>query len=201
MKRLALAAALCLSAGALLTSGAAFADDASKAAKIAELVRLQGLEPQIASVMARSRAEGERTATAMVAQMGQGFELPPEMTAKLQVIQTRFMKSLDPAFTPADVVRIWADNYTAQVSEPDVDAAIAYYGSPAGQREVAASKYAANEMSTFFQSRMAAQMKGATDRFITDLKDAMRDCTTCTRKADAPAQPVPPLPAGRQRNY
>ena len=87
------------------------ADDASKRAKIADLVKLQGLEPQIAAVMAKSRGEGERAGAQMMQQMAQSFELPPEMAAKLDAIQRRFLHSLDPAFTPEDVVRIWVDNY------------------------------------------------------------------------------------------
>jgi hypothetical protein len=123
-------ACLCL----LSAAPCAWADAGSKAAKIAELVQITGVQPLLHEVDAKSDQE--------------------------------------------EAVRAWERFYSENVTETDLDSILAYYRSPAGQKDVSASRAALGQVQRYMHETHAP--------------------TPATRVSSAPPVPVPVTESTRQ---
>jgi len=92
-----------------LLAPAAWADEASKAAKIAELMQLTGAR--------------------------------------------RFLHEMDSKYDQEQAVRAWGRYYSENVTEPELDAILAYYRSPAGQKDVSASRAALAQVQRYMREK------------------------------------------------
>src|SRR5437588_783709 len=151
MRSLILVTALALASGAL-------ADTATKSAKIDRLLKGQELVSMIADQVQGSRNEGRDIADGFVSQVVKGFDLPPDYARRLDELRQRYLASLEPQWKSGEVVEVFAKAFSEKVSEADVDAALVYYESESGRREVAAFKSAAAEMNAFLAQRIKVQM-------------------------------------------
>lgn len=94
-----------------LLASAAWADEASKATKIAELMQLRGAR--------------------------------------------QFLHEVDGRYDQEEAVRAWSRYYSENVTEPDLDAILAYYRSPAGQKDVSASRAALARVQRYMREKHA----------------------------------------------
>ncbi len=113
---------LCLTL--LGTAGAplARADDASRAAKVAELMRLTGL----AQMLAESKLEGKATTDR------------------------------------DDAVRTWGRLYSENLTDADLDAILAFYRSPVGQKDVSARAVASSRFQRYLVAKNTTVMNVGT---------------------------------------
>jgi hypothetical protein len=108
----------------LLVAGAAWADEASKKAKVEEMLRLSNTEQMLKQTLSQMQAMQAQEAARMA---------PPGAKAEGQEVQNRLMKliqdrlsweKLKPAF-----VQLYADTYT----DEELDGIVGFYKSPAGR--------------------------------------------------------------------
>jgi hypothetical protein len=158
-----------LSAGHLL---AAPKQEDSRSAKITELVRLQGL----ARMLEQSKAVGREAATQTVRTMtdktvAQLPDLPREKRMAIEAASQRFLSEVDSGFDQDDAVRAWGQFYSQGLTEQELDAILAYYRSPAGQKDVRASQAALPQ----FQQYMLEKQVTARNTAIANYAAALRE--------------------------
>src|SRR5882762_6503101 len=117
-------AALMLCLTLLGTAGTplARADDASRAAKVAELMRLTGLAQMLAESKLAGKAAADRD----------------------------------------DAVRTWGRLYSENLTDADLDAILAFYRSPVGQKDVSARAVASSQFQRYLVEKNTAVVNAAT---------------------------------------
>jgi hypothetical protein len=138
----------------------AWGDEDSKTAKIAELARLQGL----ARMMEQSKAAGREAATEMVRSMtdktfAQFPNMPPEKRAAVEAASQQFLAEVDNSFDHDDAVRAWGRFYSQGLTDQELDAIVAYYRSPVGQKDVQASQSALPQFQKYMAEKRTVAMK------------------------------------------
>jgi len=126
----------------LTSSRPVFGDDASKRAKLGELMTLQGregiAEQQLQVWTKQTMDLGSRA----VEQYSTALKLAdndPYYTRMVAAYQ-RFLKVSLPPYTAVEATNLYADLMAEHLSEADVDALLAFYKSSAGQRATEAAK-------------------------------------------------------------
>jgi len=168
------AIAAILSVGAL-SAGPLFAapsQEDSKRAKITELVQLQGL----GRMMEQSKAAGREEATRMVRSMtGKMFaqfpNIPPERRTAIEAASQQFLSEVENSFDQDDAVRAWGRFYSEGLTEQELDAILAYYRSPAGQKDIRASQAALPQ----FQKYMVEKRTAVTNAAVANYAAALRE--------------------------
>lgn len=136
----------------LLATGNAWADDASKAAKVEEFFRLSKLERTYSQVIHMVAEQ----AKAGVIQQIRGAKVTPEMEADIDAyfkqisdLVSEYMgwEKLKPEY-----VQLYADAYT----EEELDAIVAFYASPVGQSMVEKTPTLMAKSSEISQRKLAA---------------------------------------------
>jgi hypothetical protein len=155
---------LILSVSLLCAAGLPVArgDESSRAAKVAELMQLTGL----AQMMAQSRAVGQAAAQKTVQSMAeQAFAkfptIPPEKRARIEDAAKQFLRDVDSGFDQDDAVRAWGRFYSESLTETELDAILAYYRSPVGQKDVSASRAALPQFQHYMIEKRTAVMNTA----------------------------------------
>jgi hypothetical protein len=91
-----------------------------------------------------------------------------KITELLQLTQARqFLQAVDGRFDQEDAVRTWGRYYSDNLTESDLDAILAYYRSPIGQKDISASRAALPQLQRYMLAKRtavpaAAVAKGAT---------------------------------------
>ncbi len=180
----------------------AFADAASKEAKVRQLAELQGLTPMFNEQFNQAQQQAQRASDQMLAQASQQYDFPPAMQQRIQAAAHRFADSFGMQWSSQEMVENYIRSYSAKVSEEDVDAAIAYLQTPSGKRNFDASRDTARELGGIIQRRMYTQMQNGTAAFFEEVRAAGRECN-CARRGQPqgqnPAQPQQgqaPYPTG-----
>lgn len=142
-----------------------------KAAKIAELVQLQGL----ARMMEQSKAAGREAATQMVRSMtnqifAQFPKIPPERRTAIEAASQQFLSETEDSFDQDDAVRAWGRYYSDGLTERELDAIIAYYRSPVGQKDVHASESALPQFQQYMVEKRTAALNSAVARYSAALR-------------------------------
>jgi hypothetical protein len=189
------AIAVILSIGALCAGHllAAPNQEDSRSAKITELVRLQGL----ARMMEQSKAAGREAATQMVRSMtdktvAQFPDIPPQKRMAIEAASHRFLSEVDSGFDQDDAVRAWGRFYAQGLTEQELDAILAYYRSPAGQKDVRASQAALPQ----FQQYMLEKQTTARNAAIANYAAALREIVNPSRVDSIPPALARMRPAG-----
>jgi hypothetical protein len=155
----------------------------SRSAKITELVRLQGL----ARMMEQSRAAGREAATQMVRTMtdktvAQFPDIAREKRMAIEAASQQFLSEVDSGFDQDDAVRAWGQFYSQGLTEQELDAILAYYRSPAGQKDVRASQAALPQ----FQQYMVEKQTTARNTAIANYAAALREIVNPARVDSIP---------------
>jgi hypothetical protein len=187
---------LILSVSLLCAAGVPVArgDDSSRAAKVAELMQLTGL----AQMMAQSRAVGQAAAQKTIQSMAeQAFAkfptIPPEKRARIEDAAKQFMRDVDSGFDQDDAVRAWGRFYSESLTETELDAILAYYRSPVGQKDVSASRAALPQFQHYIIEKRTAVMNTAIANYTAALRSIVDspEAGAATPDATTPSAPVP----------
>jgi hypothetical protein len=135
-----------------LLAPVAWADEASKAAKIAELMQLTGAR--------------------------------------------QFLHEVDGKYDQEEAVRAWGRYYSENVTETDLDAILAYYQSPAGQKDVSASRVALGQVQRYMREKhpQAAPVVATTNTLVAPITTSTQSTVSPPRAPDGRVVPSPSLP-------
>jgi hypothetical protein len=179
-----------LCSGILLAARGA---EESRTAKIAELVQLEGL----AKVMEQSRAAGREAAAQMVKSMTQQMfaqfpNIPSEKRVAIEAASHQFLSEVESSFDQDDAVQAWGRFYSDGLTDEELDAIIAYYRSPVGQKDIRASQAALPQLQKYLVEKRAAAMNSAIAGYTAALREI------ASRSNDGPTQtgPLPVHPSG-----
>jgi hypothetical protein len=166
-------AALMLCLTLLGTAGTplARADSASRAAKVAELMRLTGL----AQMLAESKLAGQAAARKMIQSMSEQMfakfpAIPPEERARIEGAGQQFQRDIDDGFDQDDAVRTWGRLYSENLTDADLDAILAFYRSPVGQKDVSATAAALPQFQRYVVEKNNAVMNAAVANYTAALR-------------------------------
>jgi hypothetical protein len=101
----------------------------------------------------------------------------------LQLTQARqFLQAVDGRFDQEDAVRTWGRFYSDQLTESDLDAILAYYRSPIGQKDISASHAALPQLQRYMLAKRTALPS-----------TAVPSSTAAAKSATTTAVPVAPV--------
>jgi hypothetical protein len=196
--------AMVLSVG-ILYAGHLFAapgEEDSRTSKIAELVQLQGLT----RMMEQTKAAGRETATRMVRSMTDKMfvqfpNIPAGKRAAVEAASKQFLSEVDRSFDQGDAVRAWGRFYSEGLTEQELDAIIAYYRSPVGQKDVRASQAALPQFQKYMVEKRTAAMNGAVANYTAALREIANPSQGASIQPEAtPRRPLasnPSTPYGK----
>lgn len=155
----------------LLTASYAFADEASKAAKLKELAKIQGLHEIIEQQRAYSHEQVKLIAPKMLQEAKTQFHgLKKTTLVALENSYQKFLNATKPAWTTEDAVNAWGVYYGLHVTEDELDSILAFYRSPIGQKDAEAAKIAMQQWAIFFMEKNNATVEKATQTYISELR-------------------------------
>ena len=190
---------LCLTLLGMAGTPVTRADDASRAAKIGELMRLTGLARMLAESKLAGQAAARKTIQSMSEQMfAKVPAIPPEERARVEVAKRQFQRDVDSGFDQDDAVRTWEGLYSQNLTDADLDAILAFYRSPVGKKDVSATQAALPQFQRYLAEKNAAVMNAATANYaaalrsIIDSSDANGAAVRGAAKAGAGAMTAGP---------
>jgi hypothetical protein len=168
----AIAMVLCIG---ILHAGHPFAargEEDSKTAKIAELVQLQGLGKMMEQTKAAGREAAIQTARSLTDKMfSQSPNTPPEKRAAIEAASQQFLSEVENSFDQDDAVQAWGRFYSEGLTDKELDAIVAYYRSPVGQKDVRASQAAQPQFQKYMAEKRAAALNGAVATYTAALRE------------------------------
>jgi hypothetical protein len=169
---------LCLSLLWAAGTPLARADAASRAAKIAELMRLTGLAQMLAESKVAEQAAARKMVQSMSEQMLAKFPtIAPEQRARLEVAERQFQRDVENGFDQEDPVRTWGRLYAQSLTDADLDAILAFYRSPVGQKDVTATGAALPQFQHYIVEKNAAVMNVAVANYTAALRSIVDSST------------------------
>ena len=178
---------LCLSLLCASGTPVARADNSSRAAKIAELMKLTGVARMVAESNVAERAAARKTVQSMSEQMLAQFpEIPPDKRARIEGAAQQFLRDVDTGFDQDDTARAWGRFYSESLTETELDAILTYYRSAAGQKDVSAARAALPQ----FQHYMLEQRTTVLNAAVAKYTAALRDITDSSAAGGAQAGPA-----------
>jgi hypothetical protein len=172
------AVVLCLSLLWAAGTPLARADDASRAVKIAELMRLTGLAQMLAESKVTEKAAARKMVQSMSQQMFAKFPtIPPEQRTRLEGAERQFQRDVENGFDQEDAVRTWGRLYSQNLTDADLDAILAFYRSPAGQKDVSATGAALPQFQHYIIEKNAAVMNVAVANYTAALRSIVDSST------------------------
>ena len=155
----------------LLTASYAFADEASKAAKLKELAKIQGLHEIIEQQRSYSHEQVKLIAPKMLQEAKTQFPgLKKTTLAALENSYQKFLNAAKPAWTTEEAVNAWGVYYGLHVTEDELDNILVFYKSPIGQKDAEAAKIAMQQWAIFFMEKNNATVEKATQTYISELR-------------------------------
>jgi len=154
-----------------LTASYAFADEASKAAKLKELAKIQGLHEIIEQQRLYSHEQVKLIAPKMLQEAKKQFPALKKTTVlALENAYQKFLNAAKPTWTTEDAVNAWSVYYGLHVTEEELDGILAFYNSPVGQRDAEAAKIAMQQWAIFFMEKNNVTVEKATQAYIEELR-------------------------------
>ncbi|MFL6600239.1 MAG: DUF2059 domain-containing protein [Steroidobacteraceae bacterium] len=180
----------------VLCAGPLFAapgQEDSRKAKIAELIQLQGL----AGMMEQSKAAGQEQAAQVIRSMtdkifAQFPTIAPQKRTAIEAAAQQFSREIQNSFDQDDAVLAWGRFYSDGLTDQELDAILAYYRSPAGQKDVRASQTALPQ----FQKYLIEKQTAARNTAIANYAAALREIANPSKLAPQQPDSPPPRPAG-----
>jgi hypothetical protein len=162
---------LCISCVLGCASPTAVPIDASKRVKLERLMELQGIYDAMNSQREAGRAQIVSSCEKQLAQMRKSY---PLVSADLLDVAERGAQQIADDFAnvmdPDDLVPIWIEHYGSHLTEDDIDQILAYWESPVGRKDAAATRAAAPIYAAEVQQRSSAAM----DRALSEYQDLLR---------------------------
>lgn len=181
--------ALLLYLGLLWTAGTplARADDASRAAKLAELMRLTGVARGVAESRLAEQAAARKTIESISQQMFAKFpDVPPPERTRIEDAANRFLRDVDNSFDQEDAVRTWGRLYSQDLTDADLDAILAFYRSPVGQKDAGAASAAMPQFQHYMVGKYTAARNEAVANYTAALRSIVDSSTAARAGAASP---------------
>lgn len=129
----------------------AHADDASKRAKVQEMLGLLHVDRTMAQVMELVKQQ----TTSMTSQM-MGANLTPEQKASISEFQQKVFEYIESQVGWNAMRPQYVDLYTTTFTEDEIDGMVAFYKSPAGQAMIAKTPDLTQKSMVLVQQKMIA---------------------------------------------
>jgi hypothetical protein len=158
---------------ALVLSVQVTADESVRQAKIAKVLEAQGLlqmfQQQIEQSKSQASDAGKDIYRTILREGGieEGQENP-----KLEQVFTQYIERCSTMFTADEFVEIWSRFYGNDLSEAELDELLAFYTSPVGKKDVAASQAAMIGFSQVVGTESQKRVNNSIGQLIADLKAA-----------------------------
>jgi hypothetical protein len=117
----------------ILVSTPAWADEASKNAKVEEFIRLAGLEQTYVRMISMISEQAKAIAIGQMPAEERSSAMEADLDSYLKEANAIIAKYMSWERLKPEYVKLYAEAY----EEEDIDALVAFYGSPVGQRMVA----------------------------------------------------------------
>ncbi|HEY8997391.1 MAG TPA: DUF2059 domain-containing protein [Edaphobacter sp.] len=172
--------------------GAAHADDASKRAKAQEMLGLLHTE--------RVSQQIENNIMKQVAAMPQqlfGGQVPPASKEKFDAFQQQLQQATEAQIGWKVLQPEYVDLYAKTYTEPELDAILAFYKSPAGQSMLTKSPELSSQSVQLVQAKMAVlqpQLQKLAEDFVQSTKPASTQPPPTLNPTPKPAPQAAPKP-------
>ena len=159
-----------------------FADQESKAKKLDELMKLTGLY----NVIEQQRQAIGQQAEAFRLQILQEFktnvpEVGQEVWEKFDAASAKFVAASKPSWTAEEAVKLYADLYGADITEDELDQILAYYKSPIGQKDIAASLAAVPKWTAFLTEKNQEVLQRNLQTFMGEIRQIVSEARKPTK--------------------
>ncbi|MDR3055491.1 MAG: DUF2059 domain-containing protein [Zoogloeaceae bacterium] len=159
---------------ALAISAQVNADESARQAKISEIVEAQGLlqtfQQQIDQAKLQAGDIGEDLYRTLLRESGMSDE---QENPKLKQVLTQYLERCSKIFTAEELTEIWSRFYGSDLSEAELDEILAFYKSPIGKKDVAASQAALVSFSQILNTESQNRMDDAIGQLMADIKAAI----------------------------
>lgn len=140
---------------ALMALPVAFAEEASKNAKIEQLLLAMNVEAQQKAMMDQMT---QMVIQQVREQMARDGRSTPEQMAQMEERQKRLMALIAQKTSWDKMKPVFVKSYSDTFTEPEIDGMLAFYKSPAGQAMVAKQPTLSSKIMTNVQAQMADLM-------------------------------------------
>ena len=158
----------------LLMSTACFAQDRN--AKVRTLMEVQGLLAMFQQQMDAGKQQGQDQAKQMLDQVMNGLNPPQEFKVRLRRAADEFIAALETPWTAQEIVDVWAKSYATSFTDKELDQLLAFYTSPLGKKDIAASHKAMPVLTSHLAGRSKPVVERATAKYVADLQLIVKEC-------------------------
>jgi len=156
---------------ALILSAHAHADEASRQAKIAQILEAQGLHQMFQQQLEQAKESAVEFGKDIFRKLlsEDGISESKENPALEQVF-AKYLERSAALFSAEELVATWSAFYGKDLSEADLDKILAYYKSPVGKKDVRASQAAMVDFSRVMDTEGQKRLNEAIGQLMADLK-------------------------------
>jgi hypothetical protein len=141
-------------------------------------MRLTGLAQMLAESKVAEQAAARKMVQSMSEQMFAKFPtIPPEQRTRLEGAARQFQRDVENGFEQEDAVRTWGRLYSQNLTDADLDAILAFYRSPVGQKDVTATGAALPQFQHYMIEKNAAVMNAAVANYTAALRSIVDSST------------------------
>jgi hypothetical protein len=139
---------------------------------------LTGLARMLAESKVTEQAAARKMIQSMSEQMFAKFPtIPPEQRTRLEGAERQFQRDVENGFDQEDAVRTWGRLYSQSLTDADLDAILAFYRSPVGQKDVTATGAALPQFQHYIIEKNAAVMNAAVANYTAALRGIVDSST------------------------
>ncbi|AMP75816.1 DUF2059 domain-containing protein [Ralstonia solanacearum] len=149
---------------------------ADRTEKIQKLMQAQGLSQMLEQQMASSREFSRKQADRMVTQVLAGMAPSADFRKRFQSAVEALVADLQPSWSAGEMVAIWSQQFGTKFTDEELDQLIAFYTSPLGRKEVAASREALPAFNQLIQARYKPIQERATAAFMQRIQQIKTEC-------------------------
>ena len=155
-------------------------------AKLFEVMRVREQLQSLMKIMPTMIQEQMKTQSAeMTAKMPGGKTLTPEQQAAMDKLMNNYMEKAFNIYTADEMIADISTIYQRHFSRTDIDAVIAFYGSPAGQHLLDEQPAIMKEYMPLVMSRVQERSKELTGELVSDIAQMSKSVTAPAGKPAA----------------
>jgi len=159
--------------------------------QLAKLFEVMQIREQAAALMqmfpAMIQQQMQQQEKEMTANLPESAKITPEQQAALDKLTNRYLEKAMNLYSVDEMLDDMAGIYQKHFTREDVDAYIAFYTTPAGQRLLQMTPVIMQEYVPVVMQRVQERSKALTDEMSKEIADVL--------KSSAPAATAPPAPA------
>jgi hypothetical protein len=148
--------------------------------QLAKLFEVMRLREQMQSVMkmmpALIQQQVQAQAKEMAPKLPGGGQLTPEQQAAFEKLMKNFMEKALNLYPADEMIADMASIYQRHMTREDVDAYIAFYGTPAGQHLLDLQPVIMKEYMPLVMNRMQERVKGLVEEQKKEMDEFMKSC-------------------------